>query len=242
MSDITGVNLPLENSLELHELSCERDDRLLFEKLNFQFRSGTITQIAGQNGAGKTTLIKIITGLSFAFEGEVRWNGRANNQQSLYSSLLYHGHFPGVKTSLTPLENLNWYFGVNGSKISGSSDISVSNTAMYDALHRLGLKGYEDVPCSQMSAGQQRRVALARLFCSSAPVWILDEPLTAIDKQGVAHLEEAFQAHSRAGGIVVLTTHQPLNIEAYQVLDLDRFKPSANLELAPEYEKREGVS
>lgn len=204
--------------LRLDNLSCEIEDRRLFSGISATFQPGDLIQIVGPNGAGKTTLLRILTGLSYRYEGKVFWNDKAVPCYEYLSSLLYIGHAIGVNESMTPRENLAWYFGLNGAK--GESFQSVSVAEIDEALKKVGLKGYGDVPCHHMSAGQKRRVAIARLHISKAPVWILDEPLTAIDKQGVAELEERIQQHREAGGMVVLTTHQSLHHINPKVIDL----------------------
>lgn len=213
-----------QNQLSLVNLSCERDERLLFAQLNGEFSAGDIIHIAGPNGVGKTTLMRIITGLSSNYEGEVRWCGEPANSYAFRASLLYHGHSAGVNPSLTPLENLSWYFGLNGLKdLKGMKDGSEQQPSQADflnALAKVGLAGYGEIPCLHMSAGQQRRVALARLYISKAPLWVLDEPYTAIDKAGVAELEDCISAHAEQGGIVLITTHQAsakLNLKTFDM-------------------------
>ena len=205
----------------------------MFTGLSAGFETGSVVQVAGPNGAGKTTLLKILTGLSSGFEGEVRWRGKAisgRGAYSFYSSLLYFGHLPGIKSSLTARENLRWYFGLNGTKSDNGQ--GVTEQSLTGALEQVDLAGYEDVPCHQMSAGQQRRVGLARLYCSRAPLWILDEPFTAIDKKGVEAIERLISSHADAGGLVILTTHQPLAIGEIVTLDLGDYagrKPGREL-------------
>lgn len=188
---------------EALNLSCVRDERTLFSGLSFTIQPGEIVQIEGHNGAGKTSLLRILAGLSAADEGEVRWQGENTRRQRevFHQHLLFLGHQAGIKSVLTAYENLVFYQ-------TDSSD--KSQDAIYHALEQVGLLGYEDVAVAQLSAGQQRRVALARLWLSTAPLWILDEPLTAIDKQGVATLIELFERHAQNGGMVLLTTHQEL--------------------------------
>ncbi|MBB6114947.1 heme exporter protein A [Rahnella inusitata] len=193
---------------EALNLSCVRDERTLFSGLSFTLEPGEIVQIEGRNGAGKTSLMRILAGLSSADAGEVRWQGVNTRRQRdvFHQQLLYLGHQPGVKSVLTAFENLAFYLSVN--RPSGKAETDAD--AIYQALDNVGLLGYEDVAVAQMSAGQQRRVALARLWLSTAPLWILDEPLTAIDKQGVTTLINLFQQHAEQGGMVLLTTHQDL--------------------------------
>lgn len=210
------------NSLNVDQLSFERDDIYLFRNLSATWRSGEIVQLAGRNGSGKTTLMKILAGLLHPSAGKVTWNGSSVKTYDYKSSLLYLGHLVGVKATMTPLENLNWYFSLNGLKSSRGASYSGSDIEL--ALDRIGLHTYENVPCYQLSAGQQRRVALARLYLSEAPIWILDEPFTAIDKSGVAELEGIIEMHTHRGGIVILSTHQAWKSASVRVLDLEAFK------------------
>ena len=147
----------------------------------FSVQPGDIIQVEGPNGAGKTSLLRILAGLARPDGGEVCWRGRSTlrDRAGYQQDLLFIGHQPGIKAVLTPFENLQFYQAVRG---------TTDHPAIWRALEQVGLVGYEDLPVAQLSAGQQRRVALARLWLSAAPLWILDEPLTAIDKQGVAEL------------------------------------------------------
>ncbi|CED72009.1 cytochrome c biogenesis heme-transporting ATPase CcmA [Aliivibrio sp. EL58] len=189
--------------LEIRNVTCIRDERVLFEQLSFTISDGELIQIEGQNGAGKTTLLRIIAGLGYADEGDIYWNGESikKNREEFHSDLLFLGHHTGVKRELTAFENLAFYQSMHS---------NYNEEAIWDALARVGLAGREDVAAGQLSAGQQRRVALARLWLSNHKLWVLDEPLTAIDKQGVKVLEQLFMSHAKQGGIVLLTTHQDL--------------------------------
>lgn len=195
--------------LQTIDLCCERDERRLVENLNLSVAPAHIYQIEGPNGSGKTTLLRVLCGLSSNYSGQLLWRGEpiSSVRADYLSQLLYIGHSSGVKTALTARENLRWHAAVKGSH---SSDI---DRAIEQALQRVGLVGYEDTPCYTLSAGQQRRVGLARLFLTPCALWVLDEPFTAIDKQGVAELENWIADFSRSGGSVVLTTHHELNID-----------------------------
>ncbi|MGL6334879.1 cytochrome c biogenesis heme-transporting ATPase CcmA [Aeromonas jandaei] len=193
--------------LQVNNLSCVREDRTLFEHLSFTVSPGDLVQIEGPNGVGKTSLLRLLTGLSQPFSGEVLWNGENIRacRDEYHASLLYLGHQPGVKAALTPFENLTFYQRLHHSAQTESD--------LWQILARVGLAGFEDNPTGQLSAGQQRRVALARLWlCNLPSLWILDEPFTAIDKQGVKVLEQLFLAHADRGGMVILTTHQDLTL------------------------------
>ncbi|CNK73458.1 cytochrome c biogenesis heme-transporting ATPase CcmA [Yersinia mollaretii] len=196
--------------LEAKDLTCIRDERRLFQRLSFGVAAGEIVQVEGQNGAGKTSLLRILAGLADADEGQVSWQGEniRRDRARYHQDLLYLGHQPGIKSVLTPFENLAFYQSVFQ---------KVDSAAIWQALAQVGLVGYEDLPVSQLSAGQQRRVALARLWLSQSPLWILDEPLTAIDKQGVGTLLALFVEHAAKGGMVLLTTHQDLDAVGQQV-------------------------
>lgn len=201
--------------LQLVDLSCEREGRTLFSGLSAEIEAGEIVQITGPNGAGKTSLLRLLTGISSNFTGEIRYKSENIQRSSLQfrQDLLYLGHSPGIKRSLTPEENLNWYL----KQLVQSYQVS---TTIEEALSIVGLQGYEDSPCFALSAGQLRRVALARLFLSNSPIWLLDEPFTAIDVDGVSALEARFQQHAESGGVIILTTHQKLSLTSVKYLNL----------------------
>ncbi len=189
--------------LEAVALSCERDWRLLFERLDLRIAEGEMLQIAGPNGSGKTSLLRLLSGLMQPTAGEVLLKGRTLESQrgELARNLLWIGHAAGIKGLLTAEENLTWLCALHQ---------PATRDAIWQALAAVGLRGFEDVPCHTLSAGQQRRVGLARLYLSPPPLWILDEPFTALDKSGVAQLERHLAAHCESGGMVVLTTHHSL--------------------------------
>lgn len=193
--------------LQVNNLSCVREDRTLFEHLSFTVAPGDLLQIEGPNGVGKTSLLRLLTGLSQPFAGEVCWNGEniRHCRDEYHANLLYLGHHAGVKAALTPFENLKFYQQLHHPQQPDND--------LWQILARVGLAGFEENPTGQLSAGQQRRVALARLWlCDKPSLWILDEPFTAIDKQGVKVLEQLFLAHAERGGMVILTTHQDLTL------------------------------
>lgn len=194
--------------LQTIDLHCERDDRQLVTQLNLSVEPGTIHQVEGPNGSGKTTLLRVLCGLSSRFSGQILWRGQPMAQQrSLFrSQLLYLGHSAGIKAALSPRENLNWYLALKGLADRGGEQVMA-------ALEKVGLYGYEDMACFSLSAGQHRRVALARMFLARPSLWILDEPFTAIDKQGVGELEGWISDYAQQGGSVILTTHHELAID-----------------------------
>ncbi|MEM7290886.1 MAG: cytochrome c biogenesis heme-transporting ATPase CcmA [Pseudomonadota bacterium] len=198
---------------QARSLYCERDDRVLFEALNFELREGQVVQVKGNNGTGKTTLLRMLCGLNDSYEGEIEWYGRPikHQREEFASALLYIGHRAGVSKVLTPLENLRWSCGIQR---------TVSDEQIMHALRAVGLRGFEESQCYTLSAGQQQRVSLARLLICQSKLWVLDEPFTTLDVDGVALLEQLIVAHAEAGGSVLVTTHHPLAIAGLQTLVL----------------------
>ncbi|MBE9562116.1 MAG: cytochrome c biogenesis heme-transporting ATPase CcmA [Proteobacteria bacterium] len=197
-------NSPQTYNIEIKNLQCIRDDRVLFDDLNFNLSAGKLLQIEGHNGSGKTSLLRILCGLTLPTEGNIYWNNEdiQEIQEKYWATLAYIGHHPGVKGELTPLENLAMAQALSDQPI----DIELT-----DALDQVGLYGFEDVPTRTLSAGQQRRVALARLLISKTVLWILDEPFTALDKIAIKMLENWLDKHAEQGGMAILTSHHNIN-------------------------------
>ncbi len=199
--------------LTIEHLQCIRDDRVLFEDLNFTLNEGQLLQVEGRNGSGKTSLLRILCGLTLPVEGTVSWNGQdiQTISSQYWTTLAYIGHSHGIKADLTPLENLQV------AKALGKYPTSVS---LAEALDKVGLYGFEDVPTRTLSAGQQRRVALARLLINQAQLWILDEPFTALDKTAIRKVENLLDEHAKEGGMAVLTSHHTVNCQYASHLQL----------------------
>ena len=191
--------------LEVSHLKVTRGENTLFDALSFIISPGELVQIEGRNGTGKTTLLRLLIGLGQYDSGSIQWKGATirSNREAFHQELLYIGHQTGIKPELTAFENLLFFCSVQ-------QTAKLETQEIYDALFKVGLVGREDIPVAKLSAGQQRRAALARLWVSNQMLWILDEPLTAIDKQGMQILESLFIDHTSKGGIVVLTTHQDM--------------------------------
>jgi heme exporter protein A len=192
-------------ALEAAALACIRHDRTLFGNLSFTVNPGLIVQIEGANGSGKTSLLRMLCGLLTPESGMVRWRGNdiERCRAEYTAELAYIGHAPGIKAELTPRENLRMMLSL--SRARDGADVEA-------ALERVGLYGFEDLPSRALSAGQRRRVALARLLIIEAALWILDEPFTALDKTGRELIETLLAEHSARGGMAVLTTHHVMNL------------------------------
>lgn len=196
--------------LSAHELACERGERRLFSGLGFTLGQGEILLVRGGNGHGKTSLLRILCGLSVPAAGEVSWCGQPIRaaRERYGREMAYVGHANGIKDDLTPAENL---------RIAAALDGRVLDEAAAGAaLAEVGLSRCVDLPARVLSFGQRRRVALAGLMASGALLWILDEPLTGLDVDGVAMVERMIRDHVVSGGLAVMTTHQPLAFEGLQ--------------------------
>ena len=187
-------------------LSCERGYRELFNDLSFELAPGELLHIKGENGAGKTSLLRIIAGLALPVTGEISFDGyNCRKYRSEYNEqTAFMGHKLGIKLELTPVENIRSY-----------CELSVPRTdqQILDTLEKVGLYGFEEMYCNQLSAGQKRRVALAQIILSDSRLWILDEPFTSLDVIGVDFFLQMIQQHVDKGGMVLLTTHQEVNLE-----------------------------
>ncbi len=212
LSDISGRSM-----LSIDNLSCARDSRLLFSDLSCQCNPGTITQIQGFNGAGKTTFLRTVVGLMRPEQGEILWQGtNIHDQKMLFNQQqLFLGHQTPIKDTLTPRENLEWLCQLNGCNTS---------TSFNQALSIVGLQGYENALSGSLSAGQKRRILLAQLYLTTARLWVLDEPFTAIDRMGVKALQDALIQHSEQGGIVLLTSHQALDLTPLSIINISDYQ------------------
>lgn len=193
--------------LSARDITCEKQDRILFEDLHLQIDAGELLLLRGENGAGKTSLIRILVGLSQPQNGKVSINTYDVHQDINRASekLVYFGHKLGISALLNPIENLQFW--------CKQHEVDVDQARIISVLELLGLEGLETLPVKHLSQGQQRRVSLARLWLQNAAnLWVLDEPMTALDVNMVALVEAKITEFLQGGGAVLLTSHQSVNI------------------------------
>lgn len=185
--------------LDIQQLSASIEQHRLFDDLHCTLQAGELLLVTGENGSGKTSLLRVLAGLNRQYSGKVCWQEKniREHWHDYAAQILYLGHQPALKSQLTARENLAWY----------ASSVQAGSEQIETALKTLGIAHKAHLPCHRLSAGQQRRVALARLFFSTHPLWILDEPFTALDTRGFALIAERLQQHCAQGGIAVITTH-----------------------------------
>jgi heme exporter protein A len=193
--------------LNANNLTCLRDDRTLFEDLGFAVNPGQALLLEGQNGSGKTSLLRILCGFREADSGAIRWCREATPNPQYYADMAYVGHLDGHKKELTVLENLKLALALG----------QPGKLSIQQALDKVQLTGYDDTLIQALSAGQKRRLSLARLLITHSILWILDEPFTSLDKQGIALMETIMAEHCGNGGMMVLTSHHDINLHGIDV-------------------------
>lgn len=194
--------------LVARQLSCEKQDRILFQDIDLSIESGDMVLLKGENGAGKTSLLRILVGLSEPSTGKVTIDGHCVHSDINLASIrfVYTGHKLGVSSLLNPIENLQFWSELQGQTVTPGTIMGI--------LSDLGLTGLEDLPVKNLSAGQQRRVSLAKLWLhNDAKLWVLDEPFTALDVNLVQQLEEHIVAFLDNGGAVIMTSHQRVSLQ-----------------------------
>lgn len=194
--------------LTASNLECIRGGRVLFTGINFSVNAGELLQIHGPNGSGKTSLLRMLCGLTQPNSGVITWNESSIRSlgEQYYSCLTYLGHLSGIKDDLTAMENLSITCALAG--------LEIDNNRVLEALQQIGLKGREHLMARVLSQGQRRRVSLARLLLEKTKLWILDEPLTALDVAAIKLIKEKLEWFLAQGGMVILTTHQDIDISA----------------------------
>lgn len=200
-----------EHRLAARDLACRRGERLIFSELSFAVEAGEIVEIAGRNGSGKTSLLRILCGLLPPESGEVGWCGSPIQEvrAQFQRELAYIGHADGIKGDLTVLENLQVARALHG----GGEEPEL-------AIEHLGLVEFRDILSRLLSAGQRRRLALARLLVNKARLWLLDEPFTALDKAAIRTVAGLFEDQAAQGGMVIYTSHHPVRIAKARRMEL----------------------
>lgn len=202
--------------LQVEGLTCRRGRRLLFENMSFTVNLGDMFEVSGYNGSGKTTLLRLLCGLLLPEKGTLLWRGQPIHKiRPLYhSEIAYVGHTDAIKGDLTARENLMVAKALNGGGVDSE-----------EALERVGLSKLRELPGRFLSAGQRRRLALARLLVNRAQLWLLDEPFTALDKGAIKTIATLLEEHASKGGMAIFTSHHTVNIAHAQTLEISASAP-----------------
>jgi len=202
------------------DLTCLRGDRLVFTGLDFRIEPGEALMLLGPNGSGKSSLLRMMAGLLKIFRGRMAWDDLDVHEEpdQHRRRIHYVGHLDAVKPVLSAVENLAFW-----ARLGGAAD---PHAHAFQALERLGVPHIAPVPGRYLSAGQKRRLNLARILAAPAPLWLLDEPTVALDRAAVRLLEGIIAEHRAAGGMVVLSTHADIDMPGHRILQLDDFTPA----------------
>ena len=221
LSDRSALAAPQAASLIADNLACRRGERVVFAELSFRLEPGGALVLTGANGSGKSSLLRLVAGLLPPIAGGLYWGAApvAADPAAHRARLHYVGHHDALKPAMTPRETLAFWAALHGSRLSRAAP------AIEPALDAFALAEIADWPCRWLSAGQRRRVALARLLVARAPLWLLDEPTSVLDRDGQLRLENALAAHRAGGGMVMLATHAPIALDDATSLRLDGFTP-----------------
>jgi heme exporter protein A len=215
------VSDPAATAFSATRLACARGGRLVFARLGFTLGPGEALLLLGPNGSGKSSLLRVMAGLLRPFAGELAWGDKpvADNPEGHARRTHYVGHHDAVKPVLSVAENLRFWARLH------QPDGTAADRAVTLALAQFGLAHLAEIPGKMLSAGQKRRTNLARLLAAPAPLWLLDEPTTALDRASIAALEGVLARHRAAGGMVALSTHAPIALPGARALHLDQFAP-----------------
>lgn len=213
------------------KLICIRGDRCVFTGLDFKITPGEALVLVGPNGSGKSSLLRLMAGLLRPAAGVLAWSGEDINEdrEAHNRQIHYVGHHDAVKPVLTVYENLAFWAGMRTGQDEAKKNLD-------HALDVFDIRHLADVPGRFLSAGQKRRVNLARVLAAPAPLWLLDEPTTALDKATIKRLEEGLKNHQRAGGMIVVSTHQDMNLINDRTLDLANFQAKGGPVVASHWE------
>jgi len=214
---------------EGRDLTCVRGERHVFAGLGFAVPQGGALILHGPNGSGKSSLLRLMAGLLKPVQGSLAWDDRpvSDDPEGHRARLQYLGHLDAVKPVLSAAENLTFWASAQGGGQGGGQGGAAA------ALERIGLTGLADVPARVLSAGQRRRLALARLFLAPADLWLLDEPTVGLDEDSIGRLQTSLADHRRDGGRVVVATHTAVDLSGAERLDLTAFAAPSDAGLEP---------
>lgn len=203
------------------KLACVRGGRIVFAGLDFSLAAGDSLVLLGPNGSGKSSLLRVLAGLLKPASGQLAWLGEPvrDDPEAHAARSHYVGHHDAIKPVLSVAENLRFWARLH------QPHAPTAAQAVEVALDRFGLAHLRDIPGKMLSAGQKRRTNLARLLAAPSPLWLLDEPVTALDRASIKVLEQVFAEHRAGGGIVILSTHADVNLPGARELHLDDFAP-----------------
>lgn len=209
-------------------LACIRSDRIVFAGLDFAVSPGGALVLSGPNGSGKSSLLRLMAGIASPAAGEIIWQGKpvSEDPERFFAHMHYVGHRDAVKPALTVRENLAFHAALRGGGDGNGGD---SDTRTENALDHVGLAPLADLPARMLSAGQTRRLTLARILATPAPLWLLDEPTIALDYRAVDRLRAAIDAHRAGGGMIVASTNVPLGIDDAENIDLAAHAPEVDV-------------
>lgn len=200
-------------ALQADGIACRRGERLLFADIRFTLSAGEVLLLRGANGSGKSSLLRLVAGLLPTEAGHLLWAGRdvADQKVAYRNALAFLGHQDALKPQLTLRDNLAFW-----------ADLVGSDADLDRVLARVGLSLQADLPAQYLSAGQRRRFGLARLLLRPAPIWLLDEPTTALDADGVRLALDLIRQHLAAGGLALVASHEMLDFPGAAILDFAR--------------------